>query len=129
MHESDTKLKYLAHAYKRIAIGSRAEYSTVGTYKWHERMTWAMKLICDENGQPKTKIHMLRGLDPSVFTMYPFASADSTYAGRYCGMDGAWSGTHAPKTTGWRARVIMASVESFNSSDHLIEREFTRELF
>jgi hypothetical protein len=129
MHESDTKLKYLAHAYKRIAIGSSAEFAQVGTNKWHERMTWAMKLICDENGQPKTKVHMLRGLDPSVFTMYPFSSADSTNAGRNCGMDGAWNGTYAPKTTGWRARVIMASVESFNSSDRLIEREFTRDLF
>lgn len=128
MHESDTKLKYLALAYKRIAIGSSAEYSQVGTHKWHERMTWAMKLIC-ENGQPKTKVHMLRGLDPGVFKMYPFASADSTNAGRNCGMDGAWKGTYAPSSTGWRARVIMASIESFNSSEKLINREFTKDLF
>lgn len=129
MHESDTKLKYLAHAYKRIAIGSSAEYSQVGCYAWNERMTWAMKLICDDNEQPKTKIHMLRGLDPSVFQMYPFASADSTNAGRNCGMDGAWNGTYAPKTTGWRARVIMASIESFNSADKLGTNEFNGQLF
>lgn len=117
MHESDTKLKYLAHAYKRIAIGSSAEYSKVGTYRWHERMNWAMKLICDENGQPKTKIHMLRGLDPEVFTMYPFASADSTNAARNSGMDCSWKGTYVPPTTGWKARVIMARTESFNSAE------------
>lgn len=116
MHESDTKLKYLAHAYKRIAIGSSAEFSQVGSAKWHRRMHWAMRLICDENGQPKTKIHMLRGLDPTVFQMYPFASADSTNAARNCGMDSAWRGTYSPTTTGWRARVIMAKTEAFNSA-------------
>jgi hypothetical protein len=128
MHESDTKLKYLALAYKRIAIGSSAEFSQVGSYEWHERMTWAMKLIC-EDGQPKTKIHMLRGLDPEVFTQYPFSSADSTNAGRNCGMDAAWKGTHAPSSTGWRARVIMAKIESFNSSEKLVEKEFNGNLF
>lgn len=129
MHESDTKLKYLAHAYKRIAIGSSAEFSQVGAYKWHERMNWAMRLICDENGQPKTKIHMLRGLDPEVFQMYPFASADSTNAARNCGIDGAWKGTYAPTSTSWRARVIMQKIESFNSADRFIPDQFTKDLF
>lgn len=117
MHESDTKLKYLAHAYQRVAIGSSAEFSQVGTYKWHERMNWAMKQICDENGQPKAKIHMLRGLDTDVFPMYPFASADSTNAGRNCNMDQAWKGTYAPPSPSWKARVIMARTEHYNSAD------------
>ena len=129
MHESDTKLKYLAHAYKRIAIGSSAEFSQVGSHKWHERMHWAMKLICDGKNQPKTKIHMLRGLDPEVFEMYPFASADSTNAGRNCGMDSAWKGTYAPPSTGWRARVIMAKTESFNSAECWNPQAFTSDLF
>lgn len=129
MHESDTKLKYLAHAYKRIAIGSSAEFAQVGNYKWHERMNWAMKLICDKNNQPKTKIHMLRGLDPEVFKMYPFSSADSTNAGRNCGMDGAWNGNYAPSSTGWRARVIMAKVEASNSSKSMTNFQFTKDLF
>ena len=114
MHESDTKLKYLSHAYKRIAIGSSGEFSCVGDYKWHQRMNWAMKLICID-GQPKCKIHMLRGLDPSVFTMYPFSSADSTNAGRNCNIDTPWSGTYPPPSPSWRARVIMAKIESQNS--------------
>lgn len=116
MHESDTKLKYLAHAYKRIAIGSSAEFSQVGSFEWHQRMNWAMKLICDENNQPKTKLHMLRGLDTDVFPMYPFASADSTNAGRNCGLDSAWNGTYTPPSPSWKARVIMARIEAFNSS-------------
>jgi hypothetical protein len=115
MHESDTKLKYLSHAYKRIAIGSSAEFSKVGSEKWHERMTWAMRLICDANGQPKTKLHMLRGLDPAVFQMYPFASADSTNAARNCNIETAWKGTYAPPSNSWRARVIMARTEAYNS--------------
>lgn len=116
MHESDTKLKYLAHAYKRIAIGSSAEFSQVGSSAWHIRMNWAMKLICDERGQPKTKLHMLRGLDPDVFTLYPFASGDSTNAGRNCGVDKAWKGTYAPPSNSWKARVIMARIEGQNSA-------------
>lgn len=129
MHESDTKLSYLAQSHQRIAIGSSAEFSQVGSYKWHQRMNWAMKILCDKNGQPETKIHMLRGLDPDVFTMYPFASADSTNAARNCGIDKAWSGTYAPTTTGWRARVIMQRIEQFNSAERWTPQEFTQELF
>jgi hypothetical protein len=120
MHESDVKLKYLAHAYKRIAIGSSAEFSTVGTEEWHRRMTWAMNLICDDKGQPKTKIHMLRGLNPSVFSMYPFSSADSTNAARNCNIESAWKGTYVPPSNSWKARVIMARVEAYNSRDSML---------
>ena len=120
MHESDTKLKWLAHAYQRVAIGSSAEYSQVGSTEWHERMHWAMKLICTDAGQPKTKIHMLRGLDTDVFPLYPFASADSTNAARNCsGLDGRWKGTYAPPSPSWKARVIMARIESLNSSERI----------
>lgn len=117
MHESDVKLKWLATAYPRLAIGSSAEYATVGSCEWHQRMNWAMGLICDANGQPRTKIHMLRGLDPAVFTMYPFASADSTNAARNCNIKSAWKGTYAPPSNSWRARVIMARTEAYNSSE------------
>jgi hypothetical protein len=129
MHESDTKLKYLAHAYKRIAIGSSGDFSQVGCFKWRERMNWAMKLICDENNQPKTKIHMLRGLAPEMFQLYPFSSGDSTNAGRNCGIDRAWDGRYAPSSPSWRARVIMAKVESFNSSERFTEEQFTDDMF
>lgn len=117
MHESGEKLKFLASSYRRIAIGSSAEFSTVGSQPWHERMKWAMEQICDENGQPFTKIHMLRGLDPKVFSKYPFASADSTNAARNCNIESAWKGTYPPPSNSWRARVIMARTESFNSAD------------
>ena len=116
MHESDTKLKYLTQEYRRIAIGSSGEFSVVGSHTWNERMQWAMRLICDEKGRPKTKIHMLRGLDISVFTQYPFASADSTNAARNCMVGERWKGTYAPPSNSWRARVIMARTEAHNSA-------------
>jgi hypothetical protein len=123
MHESDDALKYLANTYRRIAIGSSEKFSTVGSREWHERMTWAMRLICDENGQPITKIHMLRGLNPAVFTKYPFASADSTNAARNCNIQTAWKGTYAPPSNSWRARVLMARSEAFNSAESFSETQ------
>lgn len=116
MHESEAKLLYLMENYKRIAIGSSSEFQNVGSDIWHERMHWAMNLICDENGYPRVKIHMLRGLDVEIFTKYPFSSADSTNAGRNCMGNQKWSGTYAPPSNSWRSRVIMARIESCNSS-------------
>ncbi len=121
MHESSDKLKWLTTSYKRVAIGSSAEYATVGTKQWHERMKWAMRIICNDDGYPKCKIHMLRGLDPAIFTQYPFASADSTNAGRNCNIKAAWKGTYPPPSNSWRARVIMARTEAFNSADKYVE--------
>ena len=101
MHESAEKLKALCENYPRVAIGSSGDYSVVGSSKWHQRMNWAMRQICNEQGHPKAKIHMLRGLDPEVFRMYPFASADSTNAGRNCNIDQPWKGTYAPPSPSW----------------------------
>lgn len=115
MHESRDKLNYLSRAYYRIAIGSSAEYAKVGTVEWHARMNWAMSILCD-NGQPRCKVHMLRGLDTKVFPLYPFASADSTNAGRNCNIENRWTGTYAPPSNSWRARVIMARIEAHNSA-------------
>ena len=119
MHESFEKLNYLSRAYFRIAIGSSAEYAIVGTQKWHDRMTDAMIVLCDD-GQPRCKVHMLRGLNEKVFTKYPFASADSTNAGRNCNIDKPWKGTYSPSSPSWRARVIMSRIESKNSTSEFI---------
>lgn len=129
MHESADKLKALVSAYRRIAIGSSAEYAKVGSASWHARMQWAMQYICGSNGYPKTKVHMLRGLNPAVFCKYPFASADSTNAGRNCNMDTRWTGVYAAPSPSWRARVIMARTESFNSTEKFELEEKTTDLF
>lgn len=122
MHESREKLTRLVTSFPRIAVGSSSEYSSVGSEIWHQRMTWAMQIICDDSGRPKSKVHMLRGLDPAVFTKYPFASADSTNAARNCMAAKRWNGTYAPPSNSWRARVIMARIEASNSP-HFFDKE------
>jgi len=117
MNDSLEILSYFCLAYNRVAIGSSGEFSTVGTKEWRARMDEAMTYICDNRGYPKTKIHMLRGLNPAVFTDYPFSSGDSTNAGRNCNIESAWKGTYAPPSNSWRARVLMARMEAFNSKD------------
>jgi hypothetical protein len=79
-------------------------------------MADAMRVACDEQGRPLAKLHGLRMLNPEVFRYLPLSSADSVNVGRNVGMDGAWSGTYAPPTKGWRATVIAARIESVNSA-------------
>lgn len=80
--ESFERLERLMNNFDYIAFGSSGEYSELGTYEWHKRMNETMKVVCDENGKPKVKIHMLRCLNPKIFTQYPFYSGDSTNLAR-----------------------------------------------
>lgn len=89
--ESFDRLERLIDKYDFIAIGSSGEYSTLGTPKWHSRMDNVMKIICDEDGIPNVKIHMLRCLNPKIFTKYPFYSGDSTNLARNHKRDGGWN--------------------------------------
>lgn len=82
IHESFKRLERLANNYNYIAFGSSGEYSILGTLKWHKRMNEAMKVVCDKDGNPLIKIHMLRCLDAKIFTQYPFYSGDSTNVAR-----------------------------------------------
>ena len=101
VNESFERLKRLMRAFDYIAIGSAGEYVQLGTHKWHARMNEAMKVLCDEDGYPKVKIHMLRCLDPKIFTRYPFHSGDST------------SLAQNHKRDGWEA--IVNRIEKYNS--------------
>ena len=82
LNESLDRLQRLMECFNYIAFGSSGEYSQIGTEKWHKKMNEAMKIVCDNNGRPKIKIHMLRCLNPKVFTKYPFYSGDSTNLAR-----------------------------------------------
>jgi len=115
LHEDLDHAKYLAHNWGRVCIGSSGEYSTIGTKDWYSRMDDVVDAMCDGAGRPLCKIHGLRMLDPKVFSQYPFASADSTNAARNCNIKTAWKGTYPPPSNSWRARVIMARTEAFNS--------------
>ena len=76
--ESIERLKELMSGYDYIGIGSSGEYSVLGTRQWHIKMDKAMSVLCDSNGLPKVRIHMLRCLDKKIFKYYPFYSGDST---------------------------------------------------
>lgn len=78
INESLERLIKLMNSFDYIAIGSAGEFSQLGTHKWHIRMDEAMRVLCDKDGYPKVKIHMLRCLDARLFTKYPFHSGDST---------------------------------------------------
>ena len=82
LHESLDRLRYMAVAWHRIAIGSSGAYATVGTSDWWDRMGEVMAAVCDEEGRPKCKLHGLRMLNPEVFQYLPLASADSTNVAR-----------------------------------------------
>ena len=86
--ESLDRLKTMASNFDYIAFGSSGEYSELGTEKWHNRMNEAMKIVCDKDGIPQVKIHMLRCLNPKIFTKYPFYSGDSTNLTRNHSIDG-----------------------------------------
>ena len=99
--ESLTRLKKLMDKYEYIAFGSSGEYTELGTEKWHRRMNEAMKIVCNKEGKPIVKIHMLRCLNPKIFTKYPFYSGDSTNLARNHARDG------------WQQ--ILERIEKYNS--------------
>lgn len=86
--ESFERLERLASDYDFIAFGSSGEYSELGTEKWHRRMNEAMRVVCNKDGEPQVKMHMLRCLNPKIFTKYPFFSGDSTNLARNHHRDG-----------------------------------------
>ena len=101
INESLYRLEYLIEKFDYIAIGSAGEYKDLGTWKWHRRMDEAMKVLCNYDGFPKVKIHMLRCLNPKIFTRYPFHSGDSTGLAQNHSRDG------------WER--IISRIEPFNS--------------
>lgn len=76
MHEPVGRLCDLAARWPRVCIGSSAQYATVASFRWHDRMTVAMNALCGD-GPPPVWLHMLRGMAMSL-QHYPFASVDST---------------------------------------------------
>lgn len=115
MHESLERLERLASSYPRICIGSSGEFATLKTTAWWGQMARAMRVLCNDDGEPLCRIHGLRMLDPDVFTRLPLSSADSTNIGRNIGIDQAWKGTYSPPTKEARAMVLRERIESHNA--------------
>ena len=115
MHESLERLNRLALNWPRVCIGSSGEFATIGTAEWWGKMAQAMRVVCDDDGQPRCKLHGLRMLNPEIFTRFPFASADSTNIGRNIGIDQAWRGTYTPPSKDARAQIMRSRIESQNA--------------
>lgn len=132
MHESLERLERLAIDWPRVCIGSSGEFATIGTAAWWSQMSRAMRVVCNDDGQPITKLHGLRMLDPKIFTRLPFASADSTNIARNIGIDSAWKGNYMPPTKEARAAVMRARIEANNSAERWnfsVPEETTGRLF
>jgi hypothetical protein len=116
MHESLERLLSLATRFPRICLGSSGQYSTVGSNDWWVRVSQALNEICDKDGRPMCKLHGLRMLNPKIFSLIPFASADSTNIGRNVGIDAHWSkGNYLPTTKEARAFIMRNRIESHNA--------------
>jgi hypothetical protein len=115
LHESLDRLERLASAYPRVCFGSSGEFASIKTAAWWGRMAQAMRVVCNDDGEPLCKLHGLRMLDPEVFTRIPFSSADSTNIGRNIGIDQTWRGNYMPPSKDVRAAVMRSRIESQNS--------------
>lgn len=115
LHESLEYLEWLVDRFEWVALGSSGQWSTPGAPDWWQRMAEAMRVICDDQGRPRCKLHGLRMLDPEVFTRLPLASADSTNAAVNCGSVSRFGMYPAP-TASQRAAVIAERIEAHNSA-------------
>jgi len=128
LHESLDKLGRLAEDYEMVALGSSGDYSRVGDSFWWPRISEAMERITVE-GQPITKLHGLRMLDPDIYTKIPLHSADSTNAARNVTNHDRWKGSYAPASMEVRASVLIDRIEFFNSAQTWNPRNVQMSLF
>jgi hypothetical protein len=115
LHESLGRLARLAHNWPRVCLGSSGAFAQIGTDDWWRRMNEAMRVVCNDDGQPVCRLHGLRMLDPAIFSRFPFASADSTNIGRNIGLDSKWEGPYSPPTKQARVQLMRARIESVNA--------------
>lgn len=115
LHESLDYLDWLVTNFQTVAFGSSGQWATPGTSNWWARMSEVMAVACDVQGRPKCRLHGLRMLDPEIFRLMPFTSADSTNAAVNCG-DVKRFGMYVPPTASQRAAVIAERIESHNSA-------------
>lgn len=118
-NESTARLIYLAKNFPRVCIGSSGEYDVQRVAAYLVRMKKVLRAIVNEDGQPRCKIHLLRGLNPAIFTQLPASSADATTVGRNIGLDDRWKGTYQPMSKPTRAIILRERIEWYNSACRL----------
>lgn len=109
-------LNEFVNNFSRVAFGSSGDFTQIGTGSWWQRMAEAMDVACDADGRPKAKLHGLRMLDPTVFSHFPFSSADSTNVARNIGIDKRWDGAYSPRSRKMRALIMMERIEAHASA-------------
>lgn len=119
MNESDERFIRLCQQYPRVAIGSCGEYDVKHPRKCVAKLKDVIRHIVTDDGYPIARLHMLRGLNKSVFQHLPFASADSTNVARNIGLDCAWKGTYQPQSKETRAAILVERIEAINSASRL----------
>lgn len=112
-NESLARLKRLVEYYPTVALASTETH--IPSYSFDSWMIDCMRVICDEKGKPRCKIHGLRMLNPKIFTGYPLASADSTNVAQNCNNLTQWSGPYKPVNTEVRGAVIIDRIETYQS--------------
>ena len=75
--ESVDRVRRLCAAFPRIALGGSPDYPTPAAESWWRRIALAWVI-------PRTtRVHGLRMASPKIVARCPFASVDSTTAGRH----------------------------------------------
>lgn len=116
INESTDRLIRLVSKYQRVCIGSSGEFDVNKPEAFIKRCKDVIPAICNFKGQPITKLHGLRCLNPKLFSKLPFSSADSTNVARNIGIDSAWRGTYQPKSKETRTSIMVERIENHNSA-------------
>lgn len=123
LHESIGRLKWMAGAFSRIALGSSGQWSRPGSPQWWERVNEFMPTICID-GQPKTKLHGLRMLDQRITRRLPLSSADSTNAAR----NGGDPNRRDARLPAWtRANHIADEIEATRTAERWVPVKVRRD--
>lgn len=77
-HESLDRLERLSYEFDTVALGSSGKWPVPGVGKWWDRTDEAMRVLCDDKGRPRCKLHGLRMLSSKIVRKLPLSSADST---------------------------------------------------
>lgn len=122
INESISRLKWLAEEYPRVCIGSSGEFDVTKPEAFLQRAHEAIGAICNDRGQPITRLHGLRCLNPELFAHLPLTGADSTMVARNIGIDSAWRGTYQPRSKETRATILVERIEAHNGACRLSQR-------
>jgi hypothetical protein len=94
-----------------VALGSAEDFDVSVPSRCLERLYDVLPAIC-RRGQPTSKLHGLRMLNPRIVAYVPLSTADSTNVARNISIDKNWaSGAYPPATLETRAVVLTELTE------------------